>query len=155
MQIKLRGFRKKAFSTLEIVIFIVVIATILSFLLPKLNTFLENSDLVKLKSDIALINNGIQKEKSKNILIQKYGNINKLDGAKIDVKNEKLFEYILDFPIISTSTNESKNGYWAKVSDDKYIFFTRKNQYEFLLKDGQFLCVSSEKLCEEIYFELL
>ena len=75
MQIKLRGFRKKAFSTLEIVIFIVVIATILSFLLPKLNTFLENSDLVKLKSDIALINNGIQKEKSKNILIQKYGNI--------------------------------------------------------------------------------
>ena len=45
-----RTFRKKAFSTLEIVIFIVVIATILSFLLPKLNTFLENSDLVKLKS---------------------------------------------------------------------------------------------------------
>lgn len=151
MQIKLQGFRKKAFSTLEIVIFIVVISTILSFLLPKLNTFLENSDLVKLKSDIALINNGIQKEKSKNILIQKYGNINKLDGAKIDVKNEKLFEYILDFPIISTSTNESKNGYWTKILDDKYIFFTRKNQYEFLLKDGQFLCVSSEKLCEDIF----
>ena len=154
MQIKLQGFRKKAFSTLEIVIFIVVISTILSFLLPKLNTFLENSDLVKLKSDIALINNGIQKEKSKNILIQKYGNINKLDGSKIDVKNEKLFEYILDFPIISTSTNESKNGHWAKVSDDKYIFFTRKNQYEFLLKDGQFLCVSSEEICKELY-ELL
>ena len=154
MQIKLQDFRKKAFSTLEIVIFIVVIATILSFLLPKLNTFLENSDLVKLKSDIALINNGIQKEKSKNILIQKYGNINKLDGAKIDVKNEKLFEYILDFPIISTSTNESKNGSWAKVSVDKYIFFTRKNQYEFLLKDGQFLCVSSEEICKELY-ELL
>ncbi len=151
MQIKLRGFRKKAFSTLEIVIFIVVISTILSFLLPKLNTFLENSDLVKLKSDIALINNGIQKEKSKNILIQKYGNINKLDGAKIDVKNEKLFEYILDFPIISTSTNESKNGHWTKISDDKYIFFTRKNQYEFLLKDGQFLCVSSLELCEELF----
>ncbi len=151
MQIKLRGFRKKAFSTLEIVIFIVVIATILSFLLPKLNTFLENSDLVKLKSDIALIKNGIQKEKSKNILIQQYGNINKLDGAKIDVKNEKLFEYILDFPIISTSTNESKNGYWAKVLDDKYIFFTRKHNYEFLLKDSQFLCVSSEKLCEDIF----
>lgn len=154
MQIKLQGFRKKAFSTLEIVIFIVVISTILSFLLPKLNTFLENSDLVKLKSDIALINNGIQKDKSKNILIQKYGNINKLDGAKIDVKNEKLFEHILDFPIISTSTNESKNGYWAKVSDDKYIFFTRKNMYEFLLKDGQFLCVSSEEICKELY-ELL
>lgn len=154
MQIKLRGFRKKAFSTLEIVIFIVVISTILSFLLPKLNTFLENSDLVKLKSDIALINNGIQKEKSKNILIQKYGNINKLDGAKIDVKNEKLFEYILDFPIISTSINESKNSYWTKISDDKYIFFTRKHNYEFLLKDGQFLCVSSEEICEELY-ELL
>ena len=151
MQIKLQGFRKKAFSTLEIVIFIVVIATILSFLLPKLNTFLENSDLVKLKSDIALINNGIQKEKSKNILIQKYGNINKLDGANIDSEKEKLFEYILDFPFISTSTNASKNGYWAKVSDDKYIFFTRKNQYEFLLKDGQFLCVSSLELCEELF----
>jgi type II secretory pathway pseudopilin PulG len=84
LQIKLRGFRKKAFSTLEIVIFIVVIATILSFLLPKFDTFFEKSDLLKLKSDIALINNGIQKEKSKNILIQKYGNINKLDGANID-----------------------------------------------------------------------
>ena len=131
MQIKLRGFRKKAFSTLEIVIFIVVIATILSFLLPKFDTFFEKSDLLKLKSDISLINNGIQKEKSKNILIQKYGNINKLDGAKIDVKNEKLFEYILDFPIISTSTNESKNGYWAKVSDDKYIFLQEKTNMNF------------------------
>lgn len=151
MQIKLRGFRKKAFSTLEIVIFIVIISIVLSFAIPKFRVLLDKSDLSKLKSDIALINNGIQKEKSKNILIQKYGNINKLDGAKIDVKNEKLFEYILDFPIISTSTNESKNGYWTKISDDKYIFFTRKNMYEFLLKDGQFLCVSSEKLCEDIF----
>ena len=154
MQIKLRGFRKKAFSTLEIVIFIVVIATILSFLLPKFDTFFEKSDLLKLKSDISLINNGIQKEKSKNILIQKYGDINKLDDANIDSEKEKLFEYILDFPFISTSKNESKNGYWAKVSVDKYIFFTRKNQYEFLLKNGQFLCVSSEEICKELY-ELL
>lgn len=151
MQIKLLGFSKKAFSTLEIVIFIVVIAIILSFLLPKINTFLENSDLLKLKSDIALIKNGIQKDKAKNILIQKFDYINKLDNANIDVENEKLFEYILNFPIISTSTNESKNGYWAKVSDDKYIFFTRKHNYEFLLKDSQFLCVSSLELCEELF----
>ncbi|WPD02602.1 hypothetical protein QUR79_07575 [Arcobacter cryaerophilus gv. pseudocryaerophilus] len=151
MQIKLLDFKKKAFSTLEIVIFIVIISIVLSFAIPKFRVLLDKSDLSKLKSDIALINNGIQKEKSKNILIQKYGDINKLDDANIDSEKEKLFEYILDFPFISTSKNESKNGYWAKVSVDKYIFFTRKNQYEFLLKDGQFLCVSSLELCEELF----
>ena len=98
-------------------------------MLPKLNTLLENSDLVKLKSDIALINNGIQKRNQKYINT-KYGNINKLDGAKIDVENEKLFEYILDFPIISTSTNESKMAIGQKYQMITYIF-TRKNQYEF------------------------
>lgn len=131
MQIKLRGFRKKAFSTLEIVIFIVVIATILSFLLPKFNTFLENSDLVKLKSDIALINNGIQKEKSKNILIQKYGNINKLDGAKIDVKNEKLFEYIYIFQLFQLQQMSLKMAIGQKYQRINTYFLQEKTNMNF------------------------
>ena len=67
------------------------------------------------------------KKEIKNILIQKYGNINKLDGAKIDVKNEKLFEYILDFPIISTSTNESKMAIGQKYQMINTFFYKKKS----------------------------
>ncbi|AXK49013.1 hypothetical protein CRU87_08255 [Aliarcobacter trophiarum LMG 25534] len=150
MQIKSLGFRKKAFSTLEIVIFIVVLATILSFFIPKFNSFLENSNLTKLKSDIALIKNGIQKDRAKRVLAQNFEYIKSLDSAQIDVENEKLFEYIFDFPSISTSTNISKNGYWAKISNNRYVFFTGKIKYEFALENGEFLCLNSKDLCEDL-----
>lgn len=150
MQIKLLDFKKKAFSTLEIVIFIVIISIVLSFAIPKFRVLLDKSDLSKLKSDIALIQNGIQKDRTKRVLAQNFEYINSLDSANIDVEKERLFEYILEFPSISTSTNLAKNGYWAKVSNSRYIFFTREIKYEFALENGEFLCLNSKDLCEDL-----
>ena len=67
MQIKSLDFKKKAFSTLEIVIFIIIVSIVLSFAIPKFKVLLEESDLLKLKSDITLIKNGIQKDKTKRV----------------------------------------------------------------------------------------
>ncbi|QKF59593.1 hypothetical protein ALANTH_1488 [Aliarcobacter lanthieri] len=136
MQINLQEFKLKAFSSLEIIITIVILAIFLSFILPKISTYLEKNDIIKLKSDIILIKNGLQKEKTKRVLTQENNYINSLDNAKIDKNNEELFSNILTLPIKSTTTKDKENGFWAKVSNNKYIFFTSTKTYEFSLEDS-------------------
>ncbi|WP_051583596.1 hypothetical protein [Aliarcobacter lanthieri] len=121
---------------MEIIITIVILAIFLSFILPKISTYLEKNDIIKLKSDIILIKNGLQKEKTKRVLTQENNYINSLDNAKIDKNNEELFSNILTLPIKSTTTKDKENGFWAKVSNNKYIFFTSTKTYEFSLEDS-------------------
>ncbi len=150
MQINLQEFKLKAFSSLEIIITIVILAIFLSFILPKISTYLEKNDIIKLKSDIILIKNGLQKEKTKRVLTQENNYINSLDNAKIDKKNEELFSNILTLPIKSTTTKDKENGFWAKVSNNKYIFFTSTKTYEFSLENSDFICISKEIDCKEL-----
>ncbi|WP_146951611.1 hypothetical protein [Aliarcobacter vitoriensis] len=135
---------------MEIVITIVIVAILLSFILPKMSVYLEKNDILKLKSDIVLIKNALQKEKTKRVLAQENSYINSLDSAKIDIKNEDLFSNILKMPIISTSTKDKEKGSWAKVSNSKYIFFTSSKTYEFYLDNGDFICSSKEIDCKEL-----
>lgn len=150
MQINLQEFKLKAFSSLEIIITIVILAILLSFILPKISTYLEKNDIIKLKSDIILIKNGLQKEKTKRVLTQETNYINLLDNAKIDKKNEDLFSNILTLPIKSTTIKDKENGFWAKVSNNKYIFFTSTKTYEFSLENSDFICISKEIDCKEL-----
>ncbi|WP_026804588.1 hypothetical protein ACNSOO_06560 [Aliarcobacter lanthieri] len=135
---------------MEIIITIVILAIFLSFILPKISTYLEKNDIIKLKSDIILIKNGLQKEKTKRVLTQENNYINSLDNAKIDKKNEELFSNILTLPIKSTTTKDKENGFWAKVSNNKYIFFTSTKTYEFSLENSDFICISKEIDCKEL-----
>lgn len=73
-----------------------------------------------------------------------------MDSAKINTKNEELFKNVLENPILSTNVTEKANGHWAKLSNKKYLFFTQSKTFEFVLENGNFLCVSSELLCKEI-----
>lgn len=150
MQINLQEFKLKAFSTLEIIVTIVIIAILLSFILPKFNRYLEKNDIVKLKSDIVLIKNGLQKEITKKVLAQESSYINSLDSARVDTKGETLFSNILKMPMISTTTKDKENGSWTKVSNSKYLFFTASKTYEFSLENSDFICISKDTDCKEL-----
>jgi len=150
LQINLQEFKIKAFSSLEIIITVVIVAILLSFILPKANIYLQKNDILKLKSDIVLIQNGLQKGKTKRVMSGENQNITFLDSAKIDTKGEELFSNILNLPIISTTTKDKENGLWAKVSNNKYIFFTSTKNYEFSLENSSFICVSKNIDCKEL-----
>jgi len=150
LQINLQEFKIKAFSSLEIIITVVIVAIVLSFILPKANIYLQKNDILKLKSDIVLIKNGLQKEKTKRVLSGENQNINFLDSAKIDTKGEELFSNILNIAIVSTTIKDKENGLWAKVSNNKYIFFTKSKTYEFSLENSDFICISNKIDCKEL-----
>lgn len=125
-------------------------ALIFSFAIPKFNNISENLNILTLKGDFALIQSAITRKKSKDIMLQNQTAISSLGNAKINTKNEELFKNILDKPILSTSINDKEYGHWAKISNKKYLFFTQSKTFEFILENGDFLCVSSEILCKEI-----
>lgn len=140
---------KKAFSLFEIIIVLVLISILTTYLMMKSNDSLELTIDTKVKSEIALIRNSISKQKSKNILLNNETSF-VLDNAKIDMKNEKLFENILDFPLVSTSSIDKEKGSWIKKSSNTYVIYVSDNQYlEYEYKDFTYECKSSLELCEK------
>lgn len=125
-------------------------ALIFSFAIPKFNNISENLNILTLKGDFALIQSAITRKKSKDIMLQNQTDISSLDNARINTKNEELFKNVLDKPILSTSINDKEYGHWTKISNKKYLFFTQSKTFEFILENGDFLCVSNEILCKEI-----
>lgn len=125
-------------------------ALIFSFAIPKFNNISENSNILTLKADFALIQSAITRKKSKDIMLQNQTDISSLDNARINTKNEELFKNVLDKPILSTSINDKEYGHWTKISNKKYLFFTQSKTFEFILENGDFFCVSNEILCKEI-----
>lgn len=125
-------------------------ALIFSFAIPKFNNISENSNILTLKAGFALIQSAITRKKSKDIMLQNQTDISSLDNARINTKNEELFKNVLDKPILSTSINDKEYGHWTKISNKKYLFFTQSKTFEFILENGDFLCVSNEILCKEI-----
>lgn len=80
----------KGFSLLEIIIVIVLIAIITSFAVPKFANMNYNTNISILKSQLALIQNGIVKHKSKNILLSNNQEITTLDNVTLNTSGEKL-----------------------------------------------------------------
>ena len=140
----------KSFSLLEIIIAIVVIAIIISFAIPKFNQINDKTNLFKLKSELSLIQEGISKIKSKNILLGNSFILDSLDDSNINKKDEQLFSKVINFSIISTNTNEKKVGSWAKISSNSYNFFLSSNSILFTLENGYFVCKSVENICKEV-----
>ena len=79
LQINYQGFNIKAFSLLEIIIAIILIVLITSFALPKYNAITNNSNLSLLKSDLSLIQSGIEQKKTINTLLSNGDKIENLD----------------------------------------------------------------------------
>ena len=140
----------KSFSLLEIIIAIVVIAIIISFAIPKFNQIDDKTNLFKLKSELSLIQEGISKIKSKNILLGNSFILDSLDDSNINKKDEQLFSKVINFSIISTNSNEKKLGNWAKLSSKSYSFYLPSSSVLFALENGNFVCKSEENICKEV-----
>lgn len=132
------------------IIAIVLIAIITSFAIPTFTNLNNNKNIATLKSQLALIQNAITNQKSKNILLSNNQEII-LDEATLNSSGEKLFSKVIDFSIISTNNTKKESGMWAKISNNSYTFYlsTDKN-IEFSFENENFLCKSSVELCKEI-----
>ena len=133
------------------IIVIVLIAIIGSFAIPKFTNMNYNANLTTLKSQLALIQNGIINQKRKDILLSNIQEITSLDNASQDTIGEKLFNKVVDFSIISTNNSKKESGKWAKVSKNSYIFYVLSDKpFLFSFENEKFLCKSEAQLCKEI-----
>lgn len=141
----------KAFSLLELIIVILIIAIISYFLVPKLQDVFLKTHLTQLKSNVAIIQNNISKLKSKEILLLSDFKIDKLDDARVNIKDEKLFTKVIDFDIFSTDNETKELGKWIKTSTLSYEYFLASNQRVlFEIENNIFICKSSIEICKEI-----
>ncbi|MFW3340765.1 type II secretion system protein [Aliarcobacter butzleri] len=140
----------KAFSLIEIIVVLLIVAIITTFAMTKFNQVTNKTHLVTLKSQLALIQSGISKQKNKNILLSNLPNISSLDNASTNVNNQELFKKVIDSSILSTNTSDRKLGSWAKVSQNSYIFYLESNPINFVLENNSFVCKSQEDICKEL-----
>ncbi|MCG3678474.1 hypothetical protein L5F07_04300 [Aliarcobacter butzleri] len=129
---------------------LLIVAIITTFAMTKFNQVTNKTYLVTLKSQLALIQSGISKQKNKNILLSNLPNISSLDDASTNVNNQELFKKVIDFSILSTNTSDRKLGSWAKVSQNSYIFYLESNPINFVLENNSFVCKSKEEICKEL-----
>lgn len=129
---------------------LLIVAIITTFAMTKFNQVTNKTHLVTLKSQLALIQSGISKQKNKNILLSNFPNISSLDDASTNVNNQELFKKVIDFSILSTNTSDRKLGTWAKVSQNSYIFYLESNPINFVLENNSFVCKSQEDICKEL-----
>lgn len=133
------------------IIVIVLIAIIGSFSIPKFTNMSYKANIITLKSQLSLIQNGINNQKNKNILLSNIQELTSLDSAVQNSIGEKLFTKVIDFSIISTNNTKKEQAMWAKTSNNSYIFYLLSDKaILFSFEDGKFLCKSEVELCGEI-----
>ncbi len=141
----------KAFSLLELLIIITTISIILTFAIPKFSDITNNSTLVELKSNLAIIRNGINKFKTNQILLANSSDITSLDTAQFDKENEPLFTKIIDFSLLSTTSSINESKKWIKTSTNSYEYILNPSKKViFVLEENTFKCKSSFDICKEI-----
>lgn len=149
---------KKAFSLLEIIVVVLIVGLLGAFAINKFFYSIDKSNNFKIKSDVALINNAINKTYSNQVLL---GNstftLDRLDDASINIAGESLFvgynEYILlDVVILSSSEDKKEIGKWIKNSQTTYKAYLSKDKvitFEFDNNKGTFACKKSDEVCKE------
>lgn len=150
---------KKAFSVLEIVFIIVIIAVISSIAIPKLFQNKLQTHIVKTKSDIALIRKAIKDDLNYQVMHQLSDQyIEKLDNAIANDEGRELFSGVddralLQYPLISTDTIKNEEGRWIKLSDSEYKIVLDKQTWVVFTYDnekGSFECDKEEEHCMEL-----
>ncbi len=133
------------------IIVIVLISIIGSFAIPKFTNISYKANITTLKSQLALIQNGITNQKSKNILLSNNHEIISLDEASFNNSGDKLFSKVIDFSIISTNNTKKESGMWAKISDKSYTFYLSNDKnILFSLENDKFICKSLFEVCKEL-----
>ncbi len=128
-----------------------IIGIITSCAITKFTDINYNANISTLKSQLALIQNAIINQKTKNILLSNNKEITILDSAVQEKSGEKLFSEIVDFSVISTNSTLKESGLWAKISDKSYTFYlSNSKNVLFSLENGKFICKSAFEICKEI-----
>lgn len=143
----------KAFGILEIVFAILIISIITSVALIKLNDTGKLSIKTKIKSDVALIRYSISNAKQKLALSGNDTDIKALDEANINTKNQQLFNYVLDYPILSSDITDASGGTWVKYASNIYRAFISTNEsvdFVYDASSGLFDCDYNIVLCKEL-----
>lgn len=139
---------KKAFSLLEIILVILIIASLAAFIIPKFKDSLDFTNKTKIKSDIALIRNAISKKISSNRLLNQNENFT-LDNEVFEKEGSKLFANVLELPFLSTSSIKKESAKWIKISSNSYKIYISKDEFLlFTFDNNSFSCKSSKDLCE-------
>jgi len=149
---------KRAFSLIEIIVSILIIGLLGTFAITKFFNSIDKSNELKIKSEVALINEAINRVYSNQILL---GNSNfvleRLDDASINIAKESLFmgyeEYVLlDTVILSSSSDKKELGKWIKVSDTNYrVYLTKEKVLDFVFdrNEALFSCDEKDDFCKE------
>jgi len=137
----LKLLNNKAFSLIELIFVILIIAIISSIAIPKLLNTTSKANIIKCKNDLSIIQNALNNYKINLNMKNKTNTLNTLDDGTY------LFEKILQNPILSSSKQ------WSKKSSTIYTYnFQDNSKVNFIYNknDLTFLCDKTKDLCKDI-----
>ncbi|WP_139451935.1 type II secretion system protein [Campylobacter armoricus] len=132
-------FFKKAFTLIELVFCIFIIAILSAIAYPHFSFSVNDAKILKLKSEVEIINSSLALIRNQNLF--KDNNFPKtLDDALVNTENQKLFfcnnkqnqgckdgncclYSVLEKPIISSKKS------WMKIANTQYRFFINTKKY--------------------------
>jgi len=150
---------KNAFTIIELVFAIVVIGILAAIAIPRLMLTRRDAVIVKGKSQVAAIRNGISLQKSRNMLkgdATPYPD--KLDNVNVyNVDDKPLFYFndgnksnILEYPVYS---KKNADGHWIKTGANAYAFFVTQNKnitFDYNASTGSFDCNHTDPNCQQL-----
>jgi general secretion pathway protein G len=137
----LQILNNKAFSLIELIFVILIIAIISSNAIPKLLNSSKKSDLIKCRNDLYTIQNALNAYKIIQDMKNDTKTLNSLDNGNL------LFENILENPIIAS------NKQWSKKNNTTYTYnFSTILKLDFMYDKNTltFHCDKTKDLCKEI-----
>ena len=150
---------KPAFTLLELVFVIVVIGILAAIAVPKLMVTRNDAVIVKGKSQVSAIRNGISLQKSRNMLKgDSTPYPDKLDNVTTyNVNDQKLFYFndgnssnILEYPIYS---KKNADGHWVKTAQFSYAYYVTHDtnvSFDYNNTTGSFDCNHTDTNCKQL-----
>jgi len=136
----------KSFSLIELIFIIIILGIVSTIAIPKLFNKTKNTTILKGKTDLNIILNGLQQYKTK-VILQNLS----YDLTSLETSNSKyLFDKILDKPF---TVQKNKAGYWNKLSNTTYRYYISSTDFIKFTYDKTnftFSCDKTKSLCQEI-----
>jgi type II secretory pathway pseudopilin PulG len=141
---------RKSFSMLEILFSIVIISILISIAISKIFPISKDAYIVKTKSLISNIRIGIYNYQNLIDANNSYPTV--LDNATFGQKDLKLFDIILDYPLIATDSIDMKKASFEKIDTNKYKLYINNSSIDFIYnnQNGTFDCDYNNILCLKI-----